>query len=101
MTLRNLLLDLLDGSVEFILVGMLAAVAQGVPVMTHDADIVHRRTEVNVDRLLAVLGRLDASTAAARRTSAMDRDETSSSDPALASARARAISMSWERIEAG
>jgi hypothetical protein len=40
---------------------MLAAVAQGAPVTTHDLDIVHRRTPENVARLVDLLvNKLDA-----------------------------------------
>jgi hypothetical protein len=46
--------------VEFILVGGLAAVLQGAPIITGDLDIVHRRTPENVNRLLAALAELDA-----------------------------------------
>jgi predicted nucleotidyltransferase len=46
---------LLDAEVQFIVVGGLAAVLMGAPVVTFDLDIVHRRTPENVDRLLAVL----------------------------------------------
>ncbi|HEY4239530.1 MAG TPA: hypothetical protein VGM88_06925 [Kofleriaceae bacterium] len=59
--LESLLATLATTDVEFIVVGMLAAVAQGAPVTTHDLDIVHRRTPENVARLVDVLvGRLDA-----------------------------------------
>lgn len=55
------LLDaLLDEGVEFVLVGGLAAVIQGVPVLTFDVDIVHRRTPANVARLRGLLQRLGA-----------------------------------------
>jgi len=46
--------------VEFIVVGMASAVLQGAPMLTNDVDIVHRRTEENVERLLAALGGIDA-----------------------------------------
>lgn len=46
--------------VEFVVVGMAAAVLQGAPMVTADIDIVHRRTPENVDRLLGVLRSLDA-----------------------------------------
>lgn len=46
--------------VEFVLIGGTAAVLHGAPVVTGDIDIVHRRTEENVARLLGVLLRLDA-----------------------------------------
>jgi predicted nucleotidyltransferase len=49
------LIELLDAGVELIVVGGLAAVLMGAPVVTFDVDIVHRRTPENVDRLLAVL----------------------------------------------
>ena len=42
------------------LVGMAAAVLQGVPVTTWDLDVVHRRTSENVERLLLVLRDLEA-----------------------------------------
>jgi hypothetical protein len=59
-SLETLLQTLAASDVELIVVGMLAAVAQGAPVTTHDLDIVHRRTPDNIARLLAVLGDLDA-----------------------------------------
>ena len=52
---ERILLELLDQGVELIVVGGMAAVLAGVPVVTFDVDIVHRRTPENVDRLLAVL----------------------------------------------
>lgn len=52
---ERVLLELLDGGVELIVVGGLAAVLSGVPVVTFAVDIVHRRTPENVERLLAVL----------------------------------------------
>lgn len=52
---ERILVELLDEGVELILVGGMAAVLQGAPVVTFDLDIVHRRTPENVDRLLAVL----------------------------------------------
>jgi hypothetical protein len=42
------------------LVGALSAVLQGAPVMTVDVDIVHRRSERNIDALLDVLAKLGA-----------------------------------------
>ena len=47
-------------NVEFVIVGGVAAVLQGVPVTTADLDIVHRRSEANVARLLAALDVLAA-----------------------------------------
>jgi predicted nucleotidyltransferase len=46
--------------VEFIVVGLMAGVLRGAPVMTADLDLVHRRSPDNVARLLTVLGELDA-----------------------------------------
>jgi hypothetical protein len=48
------------GEVEFVVVGMMAGVLRGAPVMTADLDVVHRRTHQNVARLLEVLAGLDA-----------------------------------------
>jgi hypothetical protein len=58
--LTSLIEVLLDEKVDFVLVGALAAVAQGAPVTTHDVDIVHARTPENLDRLMAALGKLGA-----------------------------------------
>ena len=49
-----------DHDVEYLVVGMLAAVLQGAPAVTLDIDIVHRRSSENVTRLLAALRDLDA-----------------------------------------
>jgi hypothetical protein len=49
-----------DAGVDFLVVGGLAAVLNGVPMNTFDVDVVHRRTEENLDRLMPVLGALDA-----------------------------------------
>jgi len=60
-SLESLLATLASSDVEFIVVGLLAAVAQGAPVTTHDLDIVHRRTPENIARILDVLlNKLDA-----------------------------------------
>jgi hypothetical protein len=53
--LTTLLERLVATDIEFVLVGGLAAVVQGAPITTFDVDIVHRRTEENVDRLIAFL----------------------------------------------
>lgn len=58
--LTSLLLDLVDDGVEFIVVGGMAAVIQGVPAATFDLDIVHRRSNENVQRILAFLEKADA-----------------------------------------
>jgi len=51
---------LVSHDVDFIIVGGVAAVIQGVPVTTADLDIVHLRTAANVERLLAALDDLAA-----------------------------------------
>lgn len=60
LSLTTLLARLAASGTEFLLVGGLAAVAQGAPLMTIDVDVVHRRTADNVDRLLAFLSTVDA-----------------------------------------
>jgi len=55
-----LLKGLNEAGIEFILVGGLAEVAQGVPVTTFDVDIVHRQTDKNVKNLLRFLKSIDA-----------------------------------------
>jgi hypothetical protein len=54
-SLESLLATLANADVELIVVEMLAAVAQGAPVTTHDLDIVPRRTPENIDRLVELL----------------------------------------------
>ncbi len=49
--LTTLLERLLEAEVKVVLVGGLAAVVQGAPLTTFDVDVVHRRTEENVDRV--------------------------------------------------
>src|SRR5262245_10344429 len=58
--LTTLLSELAASGAEFLLVGGLAAVAQGAPLTTQDVDIVHRRTVENVDRLLGFLSSIGA-----------------------------------------
>jgi hypothetical protein len=58
--LTSILEVLLTEDVSFVLVGALAAVAQGAPLTTHDVDIVHARTPENVERLMSALGKLNA-----------------------------------------
>ena len=58
--LTTLLARLAASGAEFVLVGALAAVAQGAPLTTLDVDVVHRRDPENVDRLLAFLAEVDA-----------------------------------------
>jgi len=55
------LLDLLvRHEVEFIIVGGLAAVLEGVPIFTVDLDILHRPTDDNTERLLHALEEIHA-----------------------------------------
>ncbi len=56
----ELLRQLADARVEFIVVGGAAAVIHGAPITTEDLDIVHQRTPENVSRLKTVLDQLDA-----------------------------------------
>jgi hypothetical protein len=49
-----------EARVEFIVVGGVAGVLQGAPIVTFDLDLVHRRTPENVQRLLGVLSSLHA-----------------------------------------
>lgn len=60
MNLTTLLARLAASGTEFLLVGGLAAVAQGAPLTTVDVDVVHRREAANVERLLAFLTSVDA-----------------------------------------
>lgn len=46
--------------VEFIVVGGMAAVIGGAPIVTHDIDVLRRRSTENVSALLAALNELDA-----------------------------------------
>ena len=56
----EILIRLADKGVDVIVVGMAAAVIQGVPTSTWDLDVVHRRTPENVERLLSVLADVGA-----------------------------------------
>ena len=56
----GLLLVLAEAGVEFVVVGGVAAVAQGAPITTLDVDIVHRRTPENVARLITALEQMGA-----------------------------------------
>jgi len=53
--LNALLKGLGKARIEFILVGGVAAVVQGAPVTTFDLDIVHRRTDKNIKKLMIFL----------------------------------------------
>lgn len=58
--LTTLLSRLAAAKIEFVLVGGLAAVAQGAPITTHDIDIVPRRAPENIAALLAFLATVNA-----------------------------------------
>ena len=58
--LNALLKGLGKARIEFILVGGVAAVVQGVPVTTFDLDIVHRRTDKNIKKLMIFLESVEA-----------------------------------------
>ncbi|HYJ08779.1 MAG TPA: hypothetical protein VEX18_07210 [Polyangiaceae bacterium] len=51
---------LIRGDVEFLVVGMAAAIMQGAPSLTLDLDIVHKRSAENVEKLLRVLDQIHA-----------------------------------------
>jgi len=55
------LIELLaEAGIEFVIVGGMAAVVQGVPVTTFDLDIVHNRDEANTRKLVALLKTIHA-----------------------------------------
>lgn len=58
--LDRMLTVLCEERVEFIVVGGLAAVLQGAPVLTKDVDILYRLASENIDRLEKALARLNA-----------------------------------------
>lgn len=60
MNAARLLSALADGCVRFIVVGGIAAVAQGAPVATFNVDVDHDRFPENVRRLLGVLTEIGA-----------------------------------------
>ena len=60
MDFRSVLIALADARVEFIVVGGVAAVLQGVPTTTFDLDVVPSREPANRARLIEVLRELEA-----------------------------------------
>ena len=58
--LSALLKGLKEASIEFVLVGGVAAVVQGAPVTTFDLDIVHRQTDENIEKLMKFLKSINA-----------------------------------------
>lgn len=65
--LIELLDALLAAEVEFVVIGGLAAVLHGAPLVTTDVDIVHRKTPENIARILGVLLPLHAHARGDRR----------------------------------
>lgn len=58
--LHGLLSLLAAHGVRGVVVGGMAAVLQGAPIQTEDIDIVHDRSDANLDRLMPALAELDA-----------------------------------------
>ena len=56
----RILRALAAAQVDFIIVGGVAAVIHGAPIVTRDLDLVHSRTPENIERLLPVLRALGA-----------------------------------------
>ena len=54
----KLLKTLSNGGVEYILIGGVAATAHGAARLTQDIDVVYRRTEENIERLVSTIGKL-------------------------------------------
>jgi len=59
-SLTTLLARLASSGTDFLLVGGLAAVAQGAPLSTVDVDVVHLRDAGNVSKLISFLESVDA-----------------------------------------
>ncbi len=57
---QRLLQALVDGKVDFVLIGGVAGQLLGSPVVTYDLDVCHARDDGNLERLAAVLSRLRA-----------------------------------------
>ncbi len=60
MAIADIIRALVTHEVEFVIVGGIAAVLRGTPVTTFDLDVVYERSPANIERLLSVLGELDA-----------------------------------------
>ena len=58
--LSALIRGLSQAGIEFIVVGGIAAVAQGAPITTFDLDVVHHQTDENIKRLFEFLKSIDA-----------------------------------------
>src|SRR5262245_38482274 len=50
---------LVNGEVEFIVIGGVAAIAHGTARLTQDVDVVYRRTPENIERVVATLAPLN------------------------------------------
>ncbi len=59
-SLLSLLRELSRREIDHVVVGGMAGVLHGAPVVTADVDIVHSRSDVNVARLVSLLDDLDA-----------------------------------------
>ncbi len=57
---KTVLAKLVEAKVEFVVVGGVSAVLQGVPIVTIDLAICYRRTPENIARLAAVVAALNA-----------------------------------------
>lgn len=60
LNVASILKILVQHQVNFLIVGGVNALMLGAPVMTFDLDVVHERTDENIERLLAALTALDA-----------------------------------------
>jgi hypothetical protein len=57
---QGLLQALVDGNVEFVLIGGVAGQLLGSPIVTYDLDVCHARDDANLERLAVVLAELHA-----------------------------------------
>ncbi len=58
--LEKLIENLNKSNIKYILIGGMAAIAHGAPVFTFDLDIVHERSDDNLEKIKALLISLDA-----------------------------------------
>lgn len=57
---EHLIATLVEHDVQFIVIGAIAAIAQGGPLITHDLDLTPTREAANLERLATALTKLDA-----------------------------------------
>jgi hypothetical protein len=57
---KRLISTLVEHDAEFVVIGAIAAIAQGGPFITQDLDVTPARDPVNLERLVAALRQLDA-----------------------------------------